>query len=294
MDTAIYIGNEKMQMVCGARKGDSLNLDTFAQISLPEGAVLNGVITNEELFVMSFRQLMTEHPDMLDRKVRLLIGGDQILTKLSIAPRIPEKQMLEWIKGEFSESETKEEMLYDYRVIRRDEEGDLALICAAQKEMIGSYIDIFDELGVELESIGAGLDSQIKLLEFLPETCDDSFIFLTLDGSSLYASIYVDGIFRISNWTRLFSERSTPPISGEIERMVSNLMQFSHTEGYAQDIKKIYVCGCRRDEIFIFKNIAERFSLPTDLLRNREGLIKTDGDKKVRVDEYVYAIGTLL
>ena len=293
MDTVIYIGNEKMQMVCGAKKGGSLIIDTFAQIDLPEGAVLNGVITSEELFVMAFRQLMTEHPDMLDRRVRLLIGGDQILTRVSIAPRISERQMLEWVKGEFSESEIREEMLYDYRIIKSDQQGDLALICAAQKEMIGSYIGIFEELGVELESIGAGLDSQIKLLNFLPETSEESFIFLTLDGSSLYASIYIDGVFRISNWTRLFSERSTPAVSGEIERMVSNLMQFSHTEGYAQDIKKIYVCGCRRDEIFLFKNITERFSLPTDLLRDKTGLIDA-GDQRIRVDEYVYAIGTLL
>lgn len=293
MDTAIYIGNEKMQMVCGAKKSGSLVIDTYAQIDLPEGAVLNGVITNEELFIMSFRQLMTEHPDMLDRKVRLLIGGDQILTKVSIAPRISERQLLEWVKGEFSESEIREDMLYDYRIIRVDHDGDLALICAAQKEMIGSYINIFEELGIELESIGAGLDSQIKLLSFLPETSQDSFIFLTLDGSSLYASIYVNGVFRISNWTRLFSERSTPAVSGEIERMVSNLMQFSHTEGYAQEIKKIYVCGCRRDEIFLFKNITERFSLPTDLLRDKTGLIDA-GEQRIRVDEYVYAIGTLL
>ena len=46
MDTVIYIGNEKMQMVCGAKKGGSLIIDTFAQIDLPEGAVLNGVITS--------------------------------------------------------------------------------------------------------------------------------------------------------------------------------------------------------------------------------------------------------
>ena len=141
MDTAIYIGNEKMQMVCGAKKSGSLVIDTYAQIDLPEGAVLNGVITNEELFIMSFRQLMTEHPDKLDRKVRLLIGGDQILTKVSIAPRISERQLLEWVKGEFSESEIREDMLYDYRIIRVDQDGDLALICAAQKEMIGSYIN---------------------------------------------------------------------------------------------------------------------------------------------------------
>lgn len=294
MDTAIYIGNEKMQMVCGSRKGDTLKIDTFAQVDLPEGAVLNGVITSEELFVLAFRQLMTEHPDMMDRTVRLLIGGDQILTKTVIAPRISEKQMLEWIKGEFPELEAREEMLYDYRVIRSDEKGDLALICAAEKEMIGSYIEIFEELGIELESIGAGLDSQIKLLDFLPETEGESFFFLTLDGSSLYASIYVDGIFRISNWTRLFSERGTPPISGEIERMVSNLMQFSHTEGYAEAIEKIYVCGCKREEIFIFKNISQRFSLPTDLLRDREGVIQTEDGERMRIDEYVYAIGTLI
>ena len=161
MDTSIYIGNEKMQMVCGTQKAENLIIDTFAQVKLPEGAVLNGVITNEELFIMAFRQLMTEHPDLKDRSISLIIGGDQILTKTVLAPKLSEKQMLEWIKGEFNETEFKEEMLFDYRIIDNQPDGDLALICAAQKDMIGAYVGLFEELGTKIDTISTGLDSQI-------------------------------------------------------------------------------------------------------------------------------------
>lgn len=294
METAVYIGNETMQMVYGEWRNERLYIDTYAERMMPEGTVLNGVITGEEQFIDTFRNLMTEHPDLMNQKIKVIIGGDQIQTQAVEAPELSEKNMLKWIQGEFSEEDTQEEVLYDYRIIRQDTEHHTALICAVRKKLIGTYVEKFEEMGTEIKSISAGLDCQIRLLGFLPDTREESFLILTLDGNSLFACVYVDGVFRVSSRARLFSDRGTLELSSEVERVVSNLLQFAHTDGYAQKLQKVYLCGCHNEEIFLFKNISQRFSVKTDILRNQEEYIATAADTLFRLDKYVFAAGALI
>lgn len=83
-------------------------------------------------------------------------------------------------------------------------------------------------------------------------------------------------------------------LSSEVERVVSNLLQFAHTDGYAQKLQKVYLCGCHNEEIFLFKNISQRFSVKTDILRNQEEYIATAADTLFQLDKYVFAAGALI
>ena len=295
LETVIYIGNESMQLVSGERRGDKLVIDAFAETSLPEGTVLNGVIIGEYQFRNALISLLNEFPDMMDRSVKLVIGGTQFQTHVTDAPKLKDKDMMRWIEGEFiSVLDEEDEYIYDYRMLGSSDVDRRAVVCLVKKELIGTYINIFADEGIEIESITSGLDCQIKLMEFLPETRDDSFILLMIDASNLYSCIYIDGEFRVSDVKRIFSERGTPELSSEVERIVSNLIQFAYSEGYAEKLHKVILCGCRRDETVIFKNISERFSIKADILRSDEEIIETRTELPFRLDKYAFAAGGLI
>jgi hypothetical protein len=52
-----------------------------------------------------------------------------------------------------------EDYLTDYSILDKGEEGDLALIAAVPRELIGQYIRIFDELNITISCIDSGMSS---------------------------------------------------------------------------------------------------------------------------------------
>lgn len=291
METSLYVANEKMQMVYGGVKGGRIYAEKFGSVDIPAGTVLNGVITNEELFCEAYRRLLVDCPDIRTKDLRLTIGSSQIFNKTVLAPKLPEQKMLEWIKGEFADMETgEEEMLYDYTILESSPEGDTAFLCAARRDLIEGYVNVLLDLGAEIACIDTALNSQIKLMHLLFEEGSKTYILLTMDGNNLTASLYLDGNYKLSNRSRILAERGSEGMSDEVERVVSNLIQFNTSEKTDKVISEIYVCGFRDDERFVKRNIEERFAIKVSRLEAEAEA----GSSGFSLEEYLYAAGNLI
>lgn len=293
MEMSLYFANEKMQMVCGEYKGGQLYIDTYASLRLPEGSLINGVITDDHIFVQAVKELISERSDLKINKARVAIGSSKILNKTMVVPRLPQKKLLDWMRGEFTEMVLPgQKMLYDYRILDSNAEGDFALLCAVDEAMVGSYIDALDEAGVGISCIDTAINCQIKLMDLLRPQ-GETYAVLALDGNNMDAVLYMNGRFSVSNKVRFFNDRGTPEISGEVERTISNLIQFNDAQKNDQRISTIYLCGARNNERFLYENIMGAFDLQPQHLNNLRDHVES-ADAMFVTDDYLYTAGNLV
>ncbi|MEG0829310.1 MAG: hypothetical protein RSD88_01620 [Anaerovoracaceae bacterium] len=291
---SLYIGNEELQLVSGTRSGNHINVESFDRVTLEPGTVINGVITDQVQFAQALNKLMNGQPGVVEQGVDFSVGSSQIITKTIKAPHLSKEDMWDWIPGEFTEiADENQEYIYDYRILKSYEDEDLILACAGEKSIIGNYVEIFEDMNIPVESIDVGLNCQIKIISFLEETKDGTFIFLGLDGNNLNASIFVDGVFKIYNRVRLINERGSSQVNTEIQGVVSKLIQFNRTLENSQELETVYFYGLRTDEKELAENIFNIFKLTPKIISDKENCITTDR-AGFALSQYLYAVGNLI
>lgn len=294
METSLYIANQKIQFVCGNTRKDAIEIKAFGSVDLPEGTIINGVITNEKEFIEAIEKIKVVHPDSMAKPVRISIGTSQALTKARSVPKLPEYKLLEWMKGEFTDNDlTEEEYLYDYAILQSNKEEDRALLCALKKSMLDNYVEIFSTTDVGISCIDIGLSSQMKLMHELEATEGKTFIVLTVDGNVLDAYLYVDGVFSMSNRMRLLSEHGSHEMAEEIGRAASTLIQFNIAERNEKQIEFMYMCGFSYEEKFIKDYVAVTYDLPLREIKEDASMVEAM-DSEFVLDDYLYAVGNLI
>lgn len=294
METSLYIGSNKIQMVCGTVKNNKLVLEAFETAILSDDAIVNGIITNAGAFVDGMEKLITAYPGSNMEKVRISIGLSPAFAKVRQVPKFKEAQMLEWMRGEFEELDDPENpLVYDYAILASSKtEGDKALLCAISESTIEEYIKIFDELDISISCIDIGRSSQIKFIHKMPSTENKNILVLCLDGNNLEAALYVDGVFNTSNRTRLLSARGSQELGTEVDDVISKFIQFNKGENN-EPIDFLYFGGFGQEQELVKERTAEDYPIE---LRN----ISIDGMELIEgksggfdLGEYLYAVGNL-
>ena len=147
MPISLCITNERLTAVCGAASLKQGNIQSFASASIVDGALLNGIITDERLVTIALDELRSKLPKNSLQGVRIALRTSFIYAKRMAVPHLPRKKMLGWIEGAFSDVGAREALYYDYMVLEQEKmaEGQVALLCAAQKAMIGSLAKYFEK-----------------------------------------------------------------------------------------------------------------------------------------------------
>jgi len=295
MDTSIYVANRKIQMVCGDMKKGRLHITYFHTAELPEEAIINGIIMNEDDFYSALRKITERYPGASEmKKVRITIGSSPAMAKAKKVPKMSKHRIFEWMQGEFPDNEAEdEEYLYDYAILDTAKDGDTALLCAIKKSVLQNYIQIFDDAGISISCIDIGLSSQIKLIEHMRATEGRTFLMMTMDGNNLDTVLYDKGIFKVLNRTRLINERGSEGMTQEVARVISTMIQFNVAENSENNVEFIYMCGFRQDEEAIKEYISGMYSLRLRDLRNDAEMIES-GDQTFVLDDYLYAVGNLI
>lgn len=293
---SLCITNERLSAVVGTANGGRVRLKSFAAAALPEGALINGVITDERLLTQALGVLCESLPKNALRDVRIAIRTSQISTKRMTVPALPRKKLITWVADTFSDVAGGEEMLYDYMPLEHDKVsgGQVALLCAAQKPMIESLVKYFEAQGVSIDSIDTALSAQIKLVRLLKETRGETFILLTMDGAGMDASLFVGGSFRFANSVRLLAERGTPESVAEISRQVSSIIQFNASERSGQNIAHVYAAGLRTDEDRLLSALEGTYGIEAGPLTDEAGCIVSPPESKLPLADYSLAVGNLI
>lgn len=137
-----------------ARKGPPL-LTRFAQIALPAGAIIDGEIADADAVVDKLKELWRRGGFRLKR-VAIGVANQKVVVRQVDLPFMEESELrgaLQFQVQEFIPMPIEEAIL-DFQVLEEfpGEDGQRmmrVLLVAAQREMIGSYIDVVQRAGLE-------------------------------------------------------------------------------------------------------------------------------------------------
>lgn len=296
METSLYIFNDRLAAVTGRFDGKRLRIKGFAEATLAEGSVINGVVTDEAGFANGIAALKLQLGAGAFKRARICTGSSQVFFKRSVVPKQPKKKLMSWISNEFSDVETADDqLLFDMVPLENlgADKGEAALLCAAKRSLISSYEELMRSLGVKLTGVDSIHVSMLKLIRLLPETRDKTFILLAFDGNILDATLYVRGQYRFYNRTRLFAARGTAESFAEVERTISAILQFHSTERSGEAVSGLYYTGASDNEKGKFDTLGTAFNLPSAPLADTAGAIMS---KRAGFDlpSYAAACGNLI
>ena len=226
--------------------------------------MLDGNILDDQPIRDVLLDLKKENVD----SVRLVVDSGQILVKCAVLPKVSHKQILQFVKDEFIDVESQyTDLLYDYAIIKdkvEGKEGQLVLCAAMEREFLKPYIDLFDEMGISLESIDIMTNSIIKLTESIPKLTNLSYVLTVINGQDVIHYLFINGQYEIANRIRIFSDRGTVAFITELSNSLTKLMQF--TKGTYKDaqLEKIYFAGLETyEEDMLMSTISSNLSIET-------------------------------
>ena len=297
MATSLYISNQRLMAVTGSANQRRIQVKAYQEAALPAGSVINGVITNEGAFCQGVQELAKQMGKGFTN-VRIVLNASRIYTKRVVLPRLAKAKLMELVAGEFADLDTEADdgLIYDCMPLGAPSsmgQGRATLACAARASLVASYVELFNSLDVKLSGIDGAQSALIKLADTLPATKGETFITLGLDGNTLDASLFINGVFRHNNRNRLIADRGTPECIAEISKMVSSLIQFNASERSGAEIGNVYAIGLLPGESPLLNSIAAAYDVNATVLTDSSGLVSAPGEG-FALDQYAYAVGNLI
>lgn len=249
MVTSVYLSNNTVRVLEGTGGKNSISVGRICEMQLPEGCLINGVITNAAGLEAELKDFWAENK-LSNKNVMLIIGSSQFTVKELELPKMSNKKLVDMLPREMSDAERKEAPLCDYMYLRKqDKKGAMHLIGAmVERNFLDDYVQLFKKLGISVEGIQMVRTSMLSVFALLPELTDKTCIIQTLDGNNLTSILLVEGSYRYSTRVRLFNEEGTPEFAREIARNVSTIIQFNSMNKDSAPVKEYCIGGLKDRE----------------------------------------------
>lgn len=243
--TSLYLCNRTVYAAVGSPTANGAKITAACQTELPEGCLINGIITNEAELTAALQGFFAAN-ELPTQRVALAVGGSQFNHRVLTLPRMSEKKRAAVLTREFSTGGADVTApLDDYMLLSTDKKtkADTVLATRVESAVIETYINLAAACGLKLYSIDLALAGQIKLVRATPELAGKSFVMLQFDGDSLIAGLYEKGQYKYSTRSRLFNPRGTEASGTEIGQKLSGLIQFQTAAKSEHPIKAVYFGG---------------------------------------------------
>ncbi|MDD4371876.1 MAG: pilus assembly protein PilM [Anaerostipes sp.] len=249
MRTSVYLSNRNLQIAIGDTKSKKVVLERLYSIDIQEGNLINGVITNQEGLKRQLEEIWTKY-DIPRKAVEITVDSTQIASKVLTIPKMNEKNTYELIQNEFTNIDNPSKYLYDYRVISTDKKGKSARILAAavNRTLIQSYLDLFQEMDIEVTCVDISQNGILKALELNEKHSHEHFITSILDGDNLVNTLIIDGEYKLFERNRMFNEHGSREFAVEVGKNLSSLLQFLSSEDKDKKIENIYIGGFEKKD----------------------------------------------
>lgn len=297
-DNVIFISTQNIQVVKGScEKTDMIKIEDYKTYDLGEGAMINGVITDEQ----SVKDILETIKADGITVARLVIDSGQIIVKNMVVPFLKKKEILNVVRDELSSVEQNyEDLIYDYSILQErleEQSGGEILCCAVERKFLSSYVDLFASVGIKLKSVDISVNALQKLTQELPDFEHKTYIVSMIDGNNVSSYLFEDNHYTFSNRTRLFSERGTEAFTLEMNSNISQLIQFNKSKRSSYTIECTYFCGLSdAEEPLVFDSIKQNLNIGAQPFPSSKVVFVTDSSKgfNFQLHDYVYPVGSLI
>lgn len=291
--TTVYFCNNFAYIAVGTPGSARVKLRTLLRLTLEEGCLINGVITNDAALLAQLSAFWQEHK-LPVKDVSVVIDSTQFLSKVVTVPSMQPKKMLEVARHELAAMETRHDPVVDYMVVRIDKAAKTHTILASsvERSFLQQYVALFEKMGVSLCGIDIALACQMKLVDFLALFQGKTCIFLVFDGDNLQAILVENGRYKYSSRSRVFNVHATPEFGSEVTNILSSTLQFqlSDKSGYA--ITNVYFCGCDAQDYAACEEGCRSLNLSASMLPDDEKIMLAD--RKASMNKCVYIAGNYI
>ena len=298
MKTAIYFANGRMQIVCGTARGDRVRLRSFRTLEAPEGALINGVVTDEHALGKGLFQLFRD--EKLGKKVRIAVDSSEISFKAMEVPFLKPAQLQDTVRREFEQSDQRyEDQITDYAVLeerREGQENGRILCCAMDRGMLEGYQSLFRDLKRKLLTVDLGLNCIIKAVDLIPELRGQKYVLSYIERQMMTCILFDDGQYLFSNRSRLASEPGTDEYAAEVAGKLSAMNQFYKAQKGDVTIERAYFCEMDQETIDRCQAMASILGIQVSALPESP-LVTVDGrsgGEPFALKNYLPAVGCLL
>lgn len=264
--------------------------------SLPQGVLINDVVTDEEQFQQVLRKIRARYGSCAKR-IHLVLGSNQIVTKVMQAPKMTEKQLGSMVRMELEHYWSEEkEMIYDYSVIHKggDLEGNTILGAAIERGRTEGYELLFAQCGMKIVSVDIALNALLHLVEYIPELEEKTFLLSVMDGRNTMTVLYIDGVYRHTARSRFLHERGSVELIREAVREIAAMANFAKSLENGMEVTRLFVGGISGEEQALLFGVLElELGIEGSLVKGNEHFI-TKGKTDFCLSDYVYAAGSLL
>ncbi len=152
--TVIYFSSKNVTVLQGSVNKKTKHISVISRIKaeMPDGAVVNGVINDEERLSEAFAEASKKFGKI--KSAVLVLDTTHIISRLSVLPKCSQKEMDALVKNEFvNRNMTDKEYIYDYAVVKSNNvtnKQQLVLSCAIDKTIIDTYKAFFAKMKVKI------------------------------------------------------------------------------------------------------------------------------------------------
>lgn len=270
MSNSIFLSNSEIQIVKYSRSGEKINIKGYISSPLPEGSMINGVITDAQLLVDQLKQLKLKEPSYFEN-LSLTIDTNSILLKLIAVPSLKKEKYSLIVEDELKNRLTAyQEVFYDFSFWNKKKKEMVILGTGADKASLETYLAVFKEAQIKLNRINVGIESIIRYLAEFNKDREDTYALNIIDNMSMVSLIFEKGVFVFSTRSRIVGE-SLDQISLSVIQNLSQLVQFN------KNISRSFYIGASDELITIINELpinAEVERVHFDLEQNTKGIRK--------------------
>ena len=282
--TSLYLCSRTVYAAVGSPTARGARITAAASTQLPEGCLINGVITNEADLAEALKAFFADNK-LPTGRVALIAGGSQFMHRIMELPAMSEKKRLAVLSHELSSSGAETTApLDDYMLLSRDAKTrtDTVLATRVEQSVIAGYDALAKDAGFKLTCIDLGLAAPIKAVRTIPALQSGTFVVLQFDDDTISACLFVQGQYTYSTRSRLFNPRGTAE---------SGLIQFHIASKSEHQIDTVYFAGADAKDFTVCRPGCEALALKVEQFPDSPTVSLPKG---TALADVLYAAGNLI
>ncbi len=294
MSEVVFLSNTNIQIASGSAAGDGVRLSKLISSPLPEGAVLNGVVMDQDRLIEAIK-LAWQANKLPKSEVTLILNSPQLRANRVDAPILADKKTTEFIERETHDSEYGrfQNPVTGWYVVGKDGKAKTQKVVyeTAEIDFVNKYVDIFGKAGLKLKSIHNGV--QLATEYFTKQASGKTVLYMILDGKSLVTIFFAEGKYYYDSTSRVFAQPGTPEFAKEIYASISSIRQFISAQHLTETVKDILFCGLAYSHVNQLANDILNLDSTVDISMAQPPQGTTVGSDQSQFPFFVYPIAGL-
>ena len=160
MSIVVFLSNTNLQVAVGNATATGVKITKLFSAPLPEGAVLNGVVMDQDLVTQTVKTAW-ELNKLPKSEITLIINSPQLRASRVDVPITSDKKTTEFIARETSDSDYGrfQKPVTGWYVVSKNSKAKTRHVIyeTAETEFVEKYVEIFAKVGLKLKSLHNGV-----------------------------------------------------------------------------------------------------------------------------------------